>query len=400
MKTVEGWENKKLIDLAYFINGYAFKPDDWSKEGLPIIRIEQLKNAASISDYYAGKLPERNIINNDDLIFSWSASLFLKIWKHGKAALNQHLFKVTEKDGFNRLFIKYLIEFYLPEFAKSAHGSTMQHITRKELERFSVLVPLSIQEQTKIAEILSCIDTAIEQTEAMIAKQQRIKTGLMQDLLSKGIDEHGNIRTEQTHAFKDSELGRIPVEWEIKTISQTCNICNNLRKPISALERDLIKGHYPYYGATGIIDYLNEYRIDGKYALIGEDGDHFLKFLSQEMTLLITGKNNVNNHAHLLQGKENCLTEWFYLFFLHRDITYHLTRQGAGRFKLNKAALLELLIAIPELEEQKRIWKFLCSFKFNASNHEKELSKLKRQKTALMQNLLSGNVRVNQLIEN
>ena len=93
MKMVEGWENKKLIDLAYFINGYAFKPDDWSKEGLPIIRIEQLKNAASISDYYAGKLPEKNIINNDDLIFSWSASLFLKIWQHGKAALNQHLFK-------------------------------------------------------------------------------------------------------------------------------------------------------------------------------------------------------------------------------------------------------------------------------------------------------------------
>ena len=58
------------------------------------------------------------------------------------------------------------------------------------------------------------VDRAIEQTEALIAKQQRIKTGLMQDLLTRGIDEHGNLRSEQTHEFKDSPLGRIPVEWE------------------------------------------------------------------------------------------------------------------------------------------------------------------------------------------
>ena len=71
-------------------------------------------------------------------------------------------------------------------------------------------------EQTKIAEILSTVDQAIEQTEALIAKQQRIKTGLMQDLLTRGIDENGNLRSEDTHEFKDSPLGRIPVEWELK----------------------------------------------------------------------------------------------------------------------------------------------------------------------------------------
>jgi type I restriction enzyme S subunit len=71
-------------------------------------------------------------------------------------------------------------------------------------------------EQTKIAEILSTVDRAIEQTEALIAKQQRIKTGLMQDLLTRGIDEHGNLRSEQTHKFKDSSFGRIPVEWEVE----------------------------------------------------------------------------------------------------------------------------------------------------------------------------------------
>ena len=68
-------------------------------------------------------------------------------------------------------------------------------------------------EQAKIAEVLSTVDRAIEQAEALIAKQQRIKTGLTQDLLTRGIDEHGNIRSEKTHEFKDSPLGRIPVEW-------------------------------------------------------------------------------------------------------------------------------------------------------------------------------------------
>jgi type I restriction enzyme S subunit len=129
------------------------------------------------------------------LLFSWSASLFLKIWQNGPAALNQHLFKVIEKDGVDRFFLKTFIDFYLPELTAASHGSTMKHITRKELERFSALFPLSFDEQTKIAEVLSTVDQAIEQTEALIAKQKRIKTGLMQDLLTRGIDEHGQLRT-------------------------------------------------------------------------------------------------------------------------------------------------------------------------------------------------------------
>ena len=87
------WENRTLPQLADFINGYAFKPSDWSKEGLPIIRIEQLKNPEGSYDYYSGFLLPRNLIENGDLVFSWSASLFLRFWKNGKAALNQHLFK-------------------------------------------------------------------------------------------------------------------------------------------------------------------------------------------------------------------------------------------------------------------------------------------------------------------
>lgn len=396
----EDWQPKKLTELAEYLNGYAFKPEDWGKDGLPIIRIEQLKNPESVSDFYKGRLPPQNIIDDGDLVFSWSASLFLRIWAHGRAALNQHLFKVVEKPNIDRFFLKQFIEYHLPEITKASHGSTMQHITRKELDRFSAPFPVAEVEQTKIAEVLSTVDQAIEQTEALIAKQQRIKTGLMQDLLTRGIDEHGNLRSEETHEFKDSPLGRMPVEWEFRTIGNSCDVLNNLRKPISALERESMQGEFPYYGPTGILDYLNEYRVDGRYMLIGEDGDHFLKFASQEMTLLIEGKCNVNNHAHIIRGGEAVETQWLHLFFLHRDITYFLTRQGAGRFKLNKSTLLSLPFTMPtSTEEQKEIVKVANGLRNSQRANTRDLDKLRSIKKALMQNLLTGERRVTPLLE-
>ncbi|MGI0016749.1 MAG: restriction endonuclease subunit S, partial [Nitrososphaera sp.] len=200
------------------MNGYAFKPEDITEHGLPIIRIEQLKDSNAPFDFYHGKVPPENYIENDDLIFSWSASLFLQIWKKGRAVLNQHLFKVIPKPNVDKLFLKYCIEFNLPELTKSAHGSTMQHITRRELERFFVSIPKKKDVQSKIAEVLSTVDRAIEQTEALIAKYQRIKTGLMHDLLTRGIDEHGQLRDPATHKFKDSPLGMIPESWEATDI--------------------------------------------------------------------------------------------------------------------------------------------------------------------------------------
>ena len=281
--------------------------------------------------------------------------------------------------------------FYMVSWAAGKIGNYGYDRHFKHLKEFSCDYPEGKSEQTKIAEILSTVDRAIEQTEALIAKQQRIKTGLMQDLLTRGIDEHGNLRSEETHQFKDSPLGRIPVEWEAKKLGNSCDVCNSLRKPIAALVRETMKGDYPYYGPTGTLDYIDEYRVDGRFVLIGEDGDHFLKFNTQEMTQLVEGKYNVNNHAHILRGKGSVLTEWVHLYFLHRDITLYLTRQGAGRFKLNKAALLELPLIVPkEPQEQVRILEVMITLRRNQGNSVENLNKLKSQKDALMQDLLTG----------
>ena len=105
----------------------------------------------------------------------------------------------------------------LQDVDQAIKGATLN---KEKLKRIKFVYPKSASEQAKIAEILSTVDRAIEQTDALIAKQQRIKTGLMQALLTRGIDEHGNLRSENTHQLKDSPLGRIPVEWEVKEIQE------------------------------------------------------------------------------------------------------------------------------------------------------------------------------------
>ena len=140
----------------------------------------------------------------------------------------------------------------------------------------------------------------------------------------------------------------IPDGWEMTTVGQAFLICNQLRYPISEEERKKIKGIYPYYGPTKIQDFIDHYRLEGKYVLIGEDGDHFLKWKDLPMTLLVNGKFNVNNHAHVIQGTDN-MTEWFYYYYNHRELTSYLTRQGAGRYKLTKVALKKLPILLPPL---------------------------------------------------
>ena len=113
-----------------------------------------------------------------------------------------------------------------------------------------------------------------------------------------------------------------------------------------------MKGPYPYYGPTGQLDSIADFRLDGTFALIGEDGDHFLDVEKKPQTILVSGEFNVNNHAHVIESTDLCGAEWFYNYFRHRSLKIFLTRQGAGRYKLNKAALQEIPIVLPPPEEQ------------------------------------------------
>lgn len=190
--------------------------------------------------------------------------------------------------------------------------------------------------------------------------------------------------------YKQTEVGLIPSDWEVKYVGEAFEICNHLRLPISEDVRGKMQGDYPYYGPTKIQDYIDEFRAEGEYALIGEDGDHFLKWNEISMTQITSGKFNVNNHAHLVKGKNNITTtKWFYYFFKNRDLTNHLTRQGAGRFKLSKSTLLKIPCAIPPtLSEQTAIATALSDADALISSLEKLIAKKRNIKQGAMQKLL------------
>ena len=417
MMSVNSWEPCSLHALADYINGYAFKPDDWGKEGLPIIRIEQLRNPDGPADYYAGQLPSAVVIDDGDLIFSWSASLFLRIWTHGRAALNQHLFKVIEKDGVDRLFLKAFIEFYLPDLTKASHGSTMQHITRKELKRFAAPFPTCEHEQAKIAEVLSSVDRAIEQTEALIAKQQRIKTGLMQDLLTRGIDEHGNLRSEQTHEFKDSPLGRIPVEWSAVKLDQLATRVGSGVTPT---------GGESVYTPEGVLFirsqnvHFDGLRLDD-VAYIPER-IHLSMLRSEafenDVLLNITGASigrccrmpNIDGHANVnqhvctirLHGSTEA-TAGVLAAVLESHIGQHQIAQlnaGGNREGLNYQQVRSFILPWPSDDSEfLRIYSGIRKMAERLNASQTSLGKLRLLKTGLMQDLLTGNRRVTTLLE-
>jgi type I restriction enzyme S subunit len=189
--------------------------------------------------------------------------------------------------------------------------------------------------------------------------------------------------------YKQTEVGVIPEEWEVEVVGEAFEVRNQLRLPISQAVRERMSGSYPYYGPTSVQGWINEYRVEGEHALIGEDGDHFLKWRDQAMTLLVTGKFNVNNHAHIVRGTKN-LTAWFFWFFANRDISSYLTRQGAGRYKLTKATLQKLPCALPPVPEQRAIAVALSDVDALLGGLDRLIAKKRDLKQAAMQQLLTG----------
>lgn len=147
----------KLGDCATFINGYAFKPSDWKKTGTPIVRIQDLTGSIQNPNFYDGNLDEKYMIDNGDILISWSGSLGIYEWNKGKAYLNQHIFKVKfDKIEFNKRYFVYLVKSKINEMLKNVHGSTMKHITKKNFDKIQIELH-SLERQQEIAQKLDII---------------------------------------------------------------------------------------------------------------------------------------------------------------------------------------------------------------------------------------------------
>jgi len=180
------WEEKGLDEIADFLNGLPLQKYPY-KTGNPlhVIKIKELNNGfTDSSDLCSADIPEQYIVHPGDVIFSWSGSLKVDIWKYGKGALNQHLFKVTSCN-YPKWFYYFWIKYHLPEFKMIAESkaTTMGHIQRRDLSNAIVLVPEN-QEINNMDNIMSPLIKKIEQNNAQILVLQKLRDTLLPKLIS------------------------------------------------------------------------------------------------------------------------------------------------------------------------------------------------------------------------
>lgn len=195
----------KLGDIATYVNGYAFKPDDRGDYGLPIIRIQDLTGNTYDLGFYDGDYPKKIEINNGDILISWSASLGVYEWKRGKALLNQHIFKVVfdkEVDVSKKYFV-YAVKYKLEELSRKSHGATMKHVIKKDFDNTKIPFP-SFVRQKEIAERLE--------------KTSKIISGRKKQL--QKLDEL--IQARFVELFGDPALN--PNGWEKVNLGSVCDV--------------------------------------------------------------------------------------------------------------------------------------------------------------------------------
>ena len=158
-----------LKEVATFLNGYAFKPSDWSKEGLPIIRIQNLTGTNKEFNYYNGDYNKKYIIEDGDILISWSASLGIFLWKNMTGILNQHIFKVIfdKNIEIDKIYFLHCMKFLIKKLEKNIHGSTMKHITRPEFEKIKFPI-YDIDIQRKISKKIIFITKIIENNQKLL----------------------------------------------------------------------------------------------------------------------------------------------------------------------------------------------------------------------------------------
>ena len=285
------------------------------------------------------------------------------------------------KNGLQNEFLFYQLKFIgLERFADT---TAIPQINNKHINPLIIPIP-NFSEQEKIAAILSTVDEQIDNVDGLIEKNKELKKGLMQKLLTKGISHT---------KFKKTEIGEIPEAWEVKKLEDVFEILDNMRKPIKASERENMKGNIPYYGASGIIDWVNDYIFDDELILLGEDGEN-LNSRNTDLAFKVTGKSWVNNHAHVFKvsDKNKCNIDFMVYYLEAKDYSIYIA--GSAQPKITQAQCRKFLLPLPKKVEQDKISSILLSVDKKIEEYKIKKQKLEELKKGLMQQLLTGKIRV------
>jgi type I restriction enzyme, S subunit len=321
---------------------------------------------------------------SNGFIYHWSVSRQLRL----KATV-----KMTGSAGQQRVPANFFDDFKIPNIPKP--------------------------EQQKIAQVLSTIDRALEQTQALIAKYQRAKIGLMQDLLTRGIDEHGRLRHPDTHEFKDSRLGRIPVEWEEVTLGELCDryVGKIQTGPFGSQlhAHEYVKDGIPVImpqdiQETGSIDLTFVARITETRA------QSLSRHLVMQNDIVFARRGDLSRCAPIPSDfvaicgtgcllvrlpEEQISAIWLGMMYRFSSSQIQILARAVGStmVNLNTTLLRDLILPIPKIHEQLEIVERVQHFDSLIGTVMNKLSKLETLKAGLMQDLLSGRRSVQSLLE-
>jgi type I restriction enzyme, S subunit len=399
-------------------------PGDWGPQGtpddgVPVLRSTNFRNDGTL-DYaevayrqiHESRLEKRRIKKGTILIeksggspkqaagravfcdsnFNGTASNFIQI--------------LTVADEYCARFVAYLLQhLYHVGLVQKYQQQTTGIINFKldEYLREVVPVPARKVDQTKIADILSALDMAIAQTEALISKKHRIKIGLMQDLLARGLDKSGNLRSATTHQFGDSALGRIPMDWCVASVGELFEQRRERGKPgLSVMS--VVMEH-------GLIDRTSvDRRVESKLPPEGHalvlNGD--IAYNMMRMWQGVLGRAHfdclVSPAYVVLKPRptiDSCFAEWL---FRDSRAVQRFRRASRGvvddRLRLYPQDLFAIKFAVPRsLDEQIVIGQRLEDAKAHIATEVARLEKMRLLRAGLMYDLLSGRKSVAPLLE-
>ncbi|HLP37051.1 restriction endonuclease subunit S [Lacibacter sp.] len=381
------WAVKSIRDVCVLINGRGFKPFEWKKEGLPIIRIQNL-NGSNDYNYYDGHYDKKIEVENGQLLFAWSGSRGTSfgphIWFGTKALLNYHTWKIViNEDVIVKSFFNHALKVLTKHIEDNAHGaSALVHTQKWEMEGFKFPVPLSKAEQIAIATALSDADALISSLEKLIAKKRNIKQGAMQKLLQPKegweVKKLGEvIYLQGGYAFK-SELFKnvgVPIirisdvgNNKVDTDYSVCYEPFNIPKEFVAKKGDVL---IAMSGAT-----------TGKIGIYNYDGIAYINQRVGKFVVLNENETSQEFISHIVRSEK-----------FKENLTKEIA-QGAQP-NISGKQIQSILLPIPnEKEEQTRNATILSDMDAEISALETKLEKYRKVKLGMMQNLLTGKIRL------
>ena len=323
-----------LGECASLINGRAYKQEELLDSGTPVLRIQNL-NGGNKWYYSDLNLPDNKYCETGDLLFAWSASFGPYIWEGPRSIYHYHIWKIIPQEGVHKKFLYHLLSSLTNQIRSESHGASMLHMTKARMEAMEIPLP-PLEEQRRIAAIL-------DKASKLLGASQRRKDLLEDCPLSIFVEIFGDPRHN-------------PKQWPVFRLGDICINEDAIRVPVKSADRKAMQGRYPYYGASGIIDHVDNYLFDGKRLLIGEDGANLLA-RSSPIAFIAEGKYWVNNHAHVLNENGKAKLRFLEYYFAIIDLKPFVT--GSAQPKLTRSALDSLPVPLPPMELQERFESFL-----------------------------------------